>query len=433
MVQPLRHCRKSRLTVGLLAFAAACLLLASAAASARATIVLNEDFDGGCLNVPNCVIDPGDANTEPTITLAGRYNWPQDPNQWAWLMFYADGVGTKKPTFKIKTNIIEGTLYPETPARLVYSYDQLTWYFFDNGDNDGNFYTFSSNSRFTSNRVYVALGLPYPTWRTAQFIASIKSNPYVRPTPTGDANFIIGHTPGTGGRDPNGNLYVDANGNPYRDDMGRIVPSLPVYGFQITDFSVAGPKTRIVIQSGNHGAEHWAHYALEGMILTLLDGNDPNMAALRKKVVFFIYPDVNPEGNFCGYWRSTPVNPWDDHNRVWASDSNWIVVYPAKNPEVAIIEAAQRADTGGFAEYFFDIHGQWERHNYPDYLDYASLGSRFQQYYSMRDPISSSRAPLGRLELRHGLCRVHLRQRRPFRQGKFVPGNRDDSQPDARG
>ncbi len=357
------------------------------AQSAGADIVLSEDIDGGCLDVAHTTITNATSNT-PTINLGPRRDWPGSPTEWAWLMFRMDGVQGKTPQFQITTNYAA----IESQHRLVYSYDDSNWTFFNNGSISSGYYYFSNNSAFTQDTVYVALGIPYQTWRTAQYLASIKTSPYVRPTPSGDANFIIGYTPGTGGRDANGNLWLDANGNPYTDFMGRVVPSMPIYAFMITDTNAHGQKTRVVLQSGNHGAEHWAHYALEGMINALLS-NDPNMVALRRMADFFVYPDVNPEGNLCGYWRSTPVNAVDDHNRVWA-DENTYIANPTKNPEVALVEAAQRADAGT-CEYFFDVHGQWERNNYPTYPDNSysfAYGSPFQQNYLKVDPTSAGKA-----------------------------------------
>ncbi len=52
------------------------------------------------------------------------------------------------------------------------------------------------------------------------------------------------------------------------------------------------------------------------------------------------------------------MNPNANHNRIWF-DSNGLNWDPNGNPEVVTIEGAERADTGGPVDYFFDMHVDW--------------------------------------------------------------------------
>ncbi len=208
---------------------------------------------------------------------------------------------------------------------------------------------------------------PYPTWKTDAFVASVKSSPYVQRTASGDANLIIGHTRGTVGGDSNGFHYLD--------DCGRTVPSLPIYGFKVTDTSATGPKTRIVVDAGNHSGEPLSGYVLEGLV-NWLTGTTPEANALRKAAEFYIYPCMDPEGRYSGYYVSSPVNPNANHNRIWFN--------PIGNPEVQIIENAMRTDTGGGVTYSLDMHVDWN-----DSMLYgtnAMLSSLFAKCLALRDP-----------------------------------------------
>ena len=137
-------------SVTLMSLSMLLIALTNAPPMAGAAIVLNEDFDSGGLNVPLCIINTSNPS-RPAITLAGRYNWPEDPSQWAWMMFSMTGANATTPQFTVlASNIGGGVYYPASWTRYVYSYDQQNWFFFDNGSlNSGSLiYSFSNNSAF---------------------------------------------------------------------------------------------------------------------------------------------------------------------------------------------------------------------------------------------------------------------------------------------
>lgn len=326
--------------------------------AAGAAIVLSQNFDSGSLDVAGSSVVTTTVTLDPRKTSPGTYG----PNWWWSLYFRADGVQGLTPQFRIP--------YPiaglRAAHRLVYSYDNVTWQYFNNGSVTGSgtsaVYNFSNSAAFTQNQVYVAIMPPYPISKTEALVASVKGSPYVRPTISGDANLVIGHTLGTAG------------GGGYVDDLGRSVPALPVYGFKVTDSTITIPKTKIVVEAGNHSAESLSQYVLEGLVNWLI-GPSPEAAALRRRAEFYFYPSSDPEGRYAGYYVSSPCNPDGNHNRMWFDTS--------LNPELTIVEDAMRADTGGSVTYFLDMHVDWN-----DSFMYgttASLASPFYQALRVRD------------------------------------------------
>ncbi len=346
-------------------FAAALLIMTlfGVAQKAPAAITLTENFDAGSLDTNSSYVSGTTVTLIPRKTSPGTYG----PNWWWSLTFRADGVLGLTPQFRIPQPLCG----LEDWDRFVYSYDNVNWQYFDNGTtNGGAEYDFSNNAAFTQNTVYVSIMFAYPTWKTDGFVASVKGTPYVKPTLSADANLIIGHTPGTVGG--------DANGVHYLDDMGRTVPSLPLYGFKITDSNATGTKTKIIVDCGNHSGEPLSAYVMEGLVNWLI-GTSPEANALRKAVVFYIYPCLDPEGRYSGYYVSSPINPNGNHNRMWYDPSLLL-----GNPEVLTVQNAMRADTGGGIKYYLDMHVDW--HDSMLYGTNAMLGSLFAKCLAVRDP-----------------------------------------------
>src|SRR5690606_20447444 len=134
--------------------------------------------------------------------------------------------------------------------------------------------------------------------------------PWVTPTPSADADWVVGTSKGWWGENP--------------------LPPQPIYGYQITDPEETGAKLRVVLTGSNHAREDPACWSLHGMIDCLVS-NDPAAAVLRRKLVFFVYPVVNPDGKLYAHspvhrrmreFRSVNGNPdlsaagESNHNRV---------------------------------------------------------------------------------------------------------------------
>jgi len=182
-------------------------------------------------------------------------------------------------------------------------------------------------------------------------IASL--SPYVTPTSSGDANlaldancpiadFVVGTTPGN--TDP---CY------PYS-------PPHNIYAYKITDPAAAGPKTKVVIDTGNHNIETSGSWAFQGYVDFLLS-SDPNADWLRQVAEFYIYPLVNPDGRYTGTGRGNPEmiaegfetdHNWGfgaDHNRVWNTQGQGLSTIDA-------LTTAMQNDTDSNVGFLFDFH-----------------------------------------------------------------------------
>lgn len=295
-------------------------------APASSQIVLSQDFDSGSLDVAKSIVNGTDIELAPRqIPIRDKYG----SLNWAWVYFKASQVKGQLVSFRIfmADGIPEGH---QPDHRYVYSYDNQTWSFFDNGSVDtDSVYRFSNNTPFTADEVYIAYSHPYTVAMATQHTANIKTSPFVSATASGDADLVIGQTAGG------------------TDDLGRTIAPHDLFGYQITDPAASGAKQKIVVMAGNHSGEPPGNFLLQGMVDFLISG-DPRAAELRARAVFFFYPLADPDGRWAGYHGSNPENPTLCHNTHWSD--------PTGFTDVIALEKAMKADTGGTIDYFFDCH-----------------------------------------------------------------------------
>jgi hypothetical protein len=196
---------------------------------------------------------------------------------------------------------------------------------------------------------------------TEAHTVSISSSPYVTKTPSGNSSLALGGTPaeiedfviGT----------TPGNTHPSYD----YVPPHNIYAYKITDPCATGPKTKVVITTGNHNTEWSGWYAFQGMVDFLLSG-EPEAVWLRKAAEFWVYPLVNPDGRYLGYGRGNleiqamldggllpPEITSNDHNRLWH------LSYPTDCGVSTIdaLTAAMLTDSDACEtniDYYFDFH-----------------------------------------------------------------------------
>ncbi len=185
--------------------------------------------------------------------------------------------------------------------------------------------------------------------------ALVGALPWVTSTLSGNDQFVLGQTAGWA-----------ANPDFPNDPE---VPSQNIYGYQITDPNADGPKTKVILASGNHPTEFTGNWVLEGMV-NFLAGSDPRAEYLRSTAVFYVYPDINPDGRYQAVHRINLEAAPDpnagtnmrkrgnpelyaagqaDHNRVWTTSGQFSTI--------DTLTAAIQADTGGGADYLWDMHG----------------------------------------------------------------------------
>jgi hypothetical protein len=333
------YCEKSRRVPWVAAFALF-WLCALPMPRALAVITLDADFDSAslCLSPSGACDDAGVASSVSgnTVTLIGRDNF--NNNQWKWVYFRADGVDGQVVDFEIGDDFTTGGSNL-ADHKMVYSYDQQNWTFFDNNQLNGgeDKFEFSNDTAFTQDSVYVAYGLPYPYQQTVDHTASIASSPWVSPTPSGNGTLVVGQSPGG------------------TDDIGRTIAPRNLYGFKITDSAAAGPKKKIVLAGGVHANETVGNWTLEGLI-DFLVSDDLEAAQLRRYAEFYVYPMANPDGRYAGNNRTTvqvddidPNRAWNPPNYVEPGDASTLV-------DIARVGNAMRLDTGHDIDYMIDFH-----------------------------------------------------------------------------
>ncbi|MCP4248018.1 MAG: hypothetical protein GY778_13300 [bacterium] len=286
---------------------------------ASGQIVLDWDFDHGAL-------DPaGTTLSDTLITLGPR----TDIYISRWIYCRATGLAGLNPEFRISNDHVAGYSLGDG-HRYVYSYDQQNWVYFDNGENSDGYYRFSNSGTFSQDEVWFAYGLPYPWAATEDHVIRALASPWVTPTPSADGNLVLG-------------LSNDGT----LTDVSRPVPQHNMYGYLISDPSVVGPKTVVVMTTGNHPNETTGSYTFDGAVDFILS-DDPRAVALREAADFYIYPNCNPDGRWAGHARSNPENPNVDHNRDWDD--------PIGYTDLTVLTAAMKFDTDSQADYFFDFH-----------------------------------------------------------------------------
>jgi hypothetical protein len=277
------------------------------------------NFDSGSLDRYVLV------DSTPTIRIEPKYHWN---SEWLWFAVRSKSWAGKTPHFLInKADRFSTPTTEECQAVWSTSPDTNTWYKFANqavGATDIEFY---HDSAFPSGMIYVAYLPLYPFSRVQRKVTEwASSDPRVTDTPS-STNFILGYTTA---RD---------NGD------GRTVPALPYYAFMITNEN-ENTKNNMVLTAGNHPSETIGNFQLEGAVNWLLDGS-PEAELILDWFNVYVYPCVNPQGRWGGWFRSCPEDATRDHNREWDDTAL---------EDVHAFRDAMAADTGSTIEVSIDFH-----------------------------------------------------------------------------
>ena len=122
-----------------------------------------------------------------------------------------------------------------------------------------------------------------------------------------------------------------------------------VEGRDIDLVTIGGPgaaKKTIWIIARQHPGESMAEWFVEGLVERLIDRADPVARRLLERAVFYIVPNMNPDGSVRGNLRTNAAGA--NLNREWMEPS------VEKSPEVFLVRTRLQ-ETGVHA--FFDIHG----------------------------------------------------------------------------
>ncbi len=107
-----------------------------------------------------------------------------------------------------------------------------------------------------------------------------------------------------------------------------------------------GEKRQVWITARQHPGESMAEWFMEGVIGRLLDSADPAARALLQQTVFWLVPNMNPDGSERGHLRTNAAGV--NLNREWHAPSL------ERSPEVYLV-LQQMERTG--VDLFLDIHG----------------------------------------------------------------------------
>lgn len=118
-------------------------------------------------------------------------------------------------------------------------------------------------------------------------------------------------------------------------DMSMLVVGEPADG-----------KKKIWITARQHPGESMAEWFVEGLLDKLLDEDDGVARTLLEKAVFYIVPNMNPDGSVRGHLRTNAAGV--NLNREWQSPSM------EKSPEVYLVRK-QMLETG--VDMLLDVHG----------------------------------------------------------------------------
>lgn len=105
-------------------------------------------------------------------------------------------------------------------------------------------------------------------------------------------------------------------------------------------------KKKCWIIARQHPGETMAEWFMEGLIERLLNTEDAVVNKLLQKVVFYLVPNMNPDGSYRGHLRTNACGA--NLNREWKDASQ------DKSPEVYYVQKAMH-NTG--VDFFLDAHG----------------------------------------------------------------------------
>jgi murein tripeptide amidase MpaA len=255
------------------------------------------DFDAGAIEVESVA----QAND---IRLKVRRDTGDEFLQW----FYCklEGVAGQRLTVSL-TNAGQ-TTYPKgwDNYRVVLSQDNQNWHRVDTVYADG---VLKFSAEPAGNALYMAYFEPYPLARQAAQAARWAQHPAVQVQTIGQSL------------------------------QGRAMELLQIG-------TPAANKKRIWVIARQHPGETMAQWFVEGLVDRLLDPADPVSRQLLAGAVFYVVPNMNPDGSALGNLRVNAAGA--NLNREWSTPS------AERSPEVLCVKERLHA-TG--VDQFFDVHG----------------------------------------------------------------------------
>jgi len=260
------------------------------------SIHISSNFDAGAINVIR-------AEQADAIELQIRKDSAADFSQW----FYFRLQGARDQACTIVFSNAGACTYPKgwEDYQVVASYDRENWFRVPTSF-DGSQMVVRHTPQFDS--IYYAYFEPYPWERHLALLARSEQSPLVRSEQLG--------------------LTVEGR------DLNLLIVGNP------------DAAKKIWVIARQHPGETMAEWFIEGLLEGLLDGADPLVRTVLQETVFYIVPNMNPDGSVHGNLRTNAAGA--NLNREWMTPSM------ARSPEVFLVKQKIHA-TG--CDLFLDVHG----------------------------------------------------------------------------
>jgi len=260
------------------------------------TIKISSHFDAGAIEVVN-------AAQAGQIQLNLRKDSNADFMQW----FYFRLQGARDQAASIQILNAGQATYPVgwEGYRAVASYDREEWFRVDT-EFDGKVMTI--NHTPTEDSVYYAYFEPYSWERHLSLLGRAAYSPLVRV-----------------------------------EDLGSTVDGRDLNMLVVGDETA---EQKIWVIARQHPGETMAEWLVEGMLDALLDAANPVARKILQKAVFYVVPNMNPDGSVRGNLRTNAAGA--NLNREWMTPSL------ETSPEVFHVKNKIH-ETG--CDLFLDIHG----------------------------------------------------------------------------
>ena len=278
--------------------------MATQAGNNTMTLSITSNFDAGAIEVLSC-------EQADNIRLRVRRDSHADFAQWFY--FRLSGAQGERcvMTFENAADCAFAEGWRDYQAAA--SYDRVNWFRVPTSY-DGRVLTIDHTPEF--DRIYYAYFEPYSEERHSEFLGAVQQMPQASLTELG----------------------LTVEGRP----MSLLTLGTPQSG--------ATPKKKIWIIARQHPGETMAEWFVEGMVKRLAGwgdwAGDPVARKLYDHAVFYIVPNMNPDGSVHGNLRTNAAGA--NLNREWMEPD------AARSPEVLLVRDAIHA-TG--CDLFFDIHG----------------------------------------------------------------------------
>jgi murein tripeptide amidase MpaA len=260
------------------------------------SLKISSNFDGGAIEVVS-------VEQPDRIDLRIRQDSHAEFSQW----FYFRLQGGRDKPCKLRLLNASSTSFPEgwKDYLAVASYDQQTWFRVPT-TYDGQVLSIMHTPDYDS--IYYAYFEPYSRERHMALVGRAQLSPLVRVE----------------------DIATTHDGR----DLNLLIVGDPL------------ARYKVWVIARQHPGETMAEWFAEGMVHALIDAADPLAARLLQGAVFYIVPNMNPDGSVRGNLRTSATGA--NLNR------EWMTATVERSPEVLAVRSRMH-ETG--CDVFLDVHG----------------------------------------------------------------------------